>query len=139
MPSRTPSASLGFAAWLVLFAIVVACASGVTIYAETRHTRLVQAEAITHGHAAAGRKAIVAYGCGACHVIPGIWGANGTVGPDLTGVAKRATIAGALSNDPATMVGWIEHPQKLRPGTAMPEMGVSDTGARDMAAYLYSK
>jgi cytochrome c2 len=34
---------------------------------------------------------------------------------------------------------WIEHPRAVNPKTAMPELGVTRTEARDMAAYLYSQ
>jgi cytochrome c2 len=36
------------------------------------------------------------------------------------------------------MIRWIQHPQRLAPGSAMPDLGVSETDARDMAAYLYA-
>jgi cytochrome c1 len=65
-------------------------------------------------------------------------GANGKVGPDLTHVGARAEIAGTLANDPELMVRWLMHPQALKPGSGMPEQGVTERDARDMAAYLYT-
>ena len=100
---------------------------------------LSYSQKITGGKVANAPARFVAYGCGSCHVIPGIDGANGKVGPDLNGIAKRAAIAGSLPNDPKAMILWLQHPQILRPGSAMPEMGVTDPAARDMAAYLYSR
>lgn len=47
-------------------------------------------------------------------------------------------LAGRVTNTPADMIRWIQHPQKIEPGTAMPEMGVTDSDARDIAAYLYT-
>ena len=138
MRERPPS-SMMFLAALTILAIVTAVVAGISIYAETRSKAETQAETMTHGHVADGRQAIIAYGCGSCHLVPGIHGANGKVGPDLTGVAQRVTLAGSLSNDPETMVRWLEHPQHLRPGSGMPELGVSEANARNMAAYLYSK
>src|SRR5690606_20129849 len=85
-----------------------------------------------------GRAAIVAYGCGACHEIDGVRGANGRVGPPLNGVADRVYIAGYLPNQPDVMVQWIMVPQAFRQPTAMPNLGVSEQEARDMTAYLYS-
>jgi putative membrane protein len=85
-----------------------------------------------------GRAAVIAYGCGACHEIRGVAGANGRVGPPLTGVARRVYIAGYLKNEPETMVQWIMMPQAFRQPTAMPNMGVSERDARDITAYLYS-
>jgi cytochrome c1 len=78
------------------------------------------------------------YGCTSCHTIPGVAGANGVVGPPLARFARRSYIAGHLSNDATTLVRWIRHPHALDGRTAMPEMGVSDGDARDMAAYLYT-
>ena len=78
------------------------------------------------------------YGCGACHVIPGVAGATGMVGPPLTNWAKRVYIAGSLPNTPDNLVLWIRQPQAIEPGTAMPDLGVSEEDARDIAAYLYT-
>jgi cytochrome c1 len=81
---------------------------------------------------------IVAYGCAACHTVPGVSGANGNVGPPLTRFGGRTYIAGMLRNSPANLVRWIRDPQGVVPGNAMPNMGVSDAEARDIAAYLYT-
>jgi cytochrome c1 len=79
---------------------------------------------------------IAKYGCGQCHTIPGIRQADGVVVPPLTAIASRVYIAGVLRNSPDNMVAWIEHPQRLVPGNAMPEMGIDHEQARDIAAYL---
>jgi cytochrome c1 len=79
-----------------------------------------------------------AYGCGACHVIPGVTGAGGIVGPPLNNWSRRVYIAGNLPNTPENLVRWIRHPQAVEPGTAMPDLGVTEADARDIAAYLYS-
>jgi cytochrome c1 len=60
------------------------------------------------------------------------------VGPSLADVSKHSFIAGQLANNPDNLVLWIEHPQQVRPGGDMPEMGVTEQDARDIAAYLYS-
>lgn len=85
-----------------------------------------------------GRIRIGAYGCGSCHDIPGVPGANATVGPPLDAYAERAYIAGNLPNRPDQLVRWIMNPQAIEPGTAMPDLGVKEQDARDIAAYLYS-
>jgi cytochrome c len=85
-----------------------------------------------------GRTALDGFGCGTCHVIPGVKGAVGGVGPPLTRFADRAFIAGQLANDPQNLVLWIQDPQAVEPGTAMPDLDVGPQVARDMAAYLYS-
>ena len=43
-----------------------------------------------------------------------------------------------LRNDPAALVRWIRYPQSVVPGNAMPNMGIGDQEARDIAAYLYT-
>jgi cytochrome c2 len=84
-----------------------------------------------------GRELMTRYGCGACHVIPGV-GIQGQVGPPLNRMAARAYIAGRLPNTPQDMIQWIRFPRSVDPGTAMPDLGVNDRDARDMAAYLYT-
>lgn len=96
------------------------------------------AEALTGGHMDAGKRAIAARQCGACHEIPGVVRSRGQVGPSLKGVAGRKVLAGMLRNDPAAMVRWIRYPQSVVPGNAMPDMGIGDAEARDIAAYLYT-
>lgn len=81
---------------------------------------------------------IRSYGCGTCHTVAGVTGANGLVGPPLTGIAQRAYIAGVLPNAPENMVRWIENPKAVDSLTAMPVLGVSPADARDIAAYLYT-
>jgi cytochrome c2 len=77
-------------------------------------------------------------GCGSCHIIPGIAGARGLVGPPLDYMGKRIFIAGLLRNTPANMVTWLRDPQEIVPGNAMPDMGLSEEQARDITAYLYT-
>lgn len=85
-----------------------------------------------------GAQDIAAMGCGACHHIPGIAGANGLVGPPLDNVAERGMLAGEIPNTPDNMVQWIRDPQAVEPTTAMPNMHVDAQSARDIVAYLYS-
>jgi len=77
--------------------------------------------------------------CGACHEMSGIEGANGQVGPPLGTFAHRTMIAGVLPNTPGNLVYWLRHPQAVVPGNAMPDVGLSDAQARDIAAYLYAE
>jgi len=78
------------------------------------------------------------YGCTACHTIPGVTDADATVGPSLAGWAKRNSIAGHFPNTPENLIPWLQEPQKMAPGTIMPNMGVTEATARDMSAYLYT-
>jgi cytochrome c len=88
------------------------------------------------GDPARGKQAMRTYGCGSCHVIPGIPGAEGTVGAPLTDFARRGFIAGSLPNTPENLIAWLRNPQEIEPGTVMPNLNVTDADARDMAAYL---
>ena len=107
--------------------------------AQKRHETAVQAHRLTGGDPDRGEAAIAKYGCGACHQIPGIPGARGRVGPPLKGVASRKVLAGELNNTPPNMILWIQHPRLVEPKTDMPELGMSDQEARDIAAYLYTR
>jgi cytochrome c2 len=82
---------------------------------------------------------IQTYACGRCHVIDGIQDANGKVGPPLTDIVERSFIAGEVANTPDNMIRWIQNPQAIEPNTAMPNLGVSEHAARDIAAYLYTR
>lgn len=79
---------------------------------------------------------MIQYGCPTCHVIPGVSGAVGKVGPSLNDLAQRSYLAGTLENSPENLVHWIQHPQQIHPGTAMPEMGVTVSDAQAIAAFL---
>ena len=74
--------------------------------------------------------------CGSCHVIPGIAAADGMSGPPLGGFATRTVIAGVIANTPDGLAAWVRAPQAAVPGNAMPDMGLSERQARDVAAYL---
>jgi len=83
-----------------------------------------------------GERALYQYACNACHTIPGITGSFPNVGPPLDGIARRTLIAGKLDNTPDNMVRWLLHTKEVAPQSAMPQMGVSERDARDIAAYL---
>ena len=97
-----------------------------------------QTNNLVGGDAKRGMTSIHKYGCGSCHTIPGIRGAQSMVGPDLSGVAGRVYIAGVLTNSPDHLVDWIRNPQAIDDKTAMPNLSVSARDARDIAAYLYT-
>jgi cytochrome c2 len=79
------------------------------------------------------------YGCPTCHVIPHVPGAVGQVGPPLTAISQRSYLAGVLPNTPESLERWIMHPQHYEPGTAMPEMRVSQEDAHTIAEFLNSQ
>jgi len=76
-------------------------------------------------------------GCGACHAIRGT-AANGQIGPDLTHVGGRLTIAaGLLPNNVGTLAGWIANAQGLKPGNKMPSFNtLSGRELRTLAQFL---
>lgn len=96
------------------------------------------AREITNGDPDRGRAALTSYGCIACHSIPGVRGATALAAPPLIGMAQRGYIAGMLENTPNNLRRWIQHPRHVNPQTSMPEQGVTDQDASDMAAYLYT-
>lgn len=91
------------------------------------------------GDAERGRELIRSLGCVACHVIPGVPGRSGRIGPSLDGLVQRPYIAGSLPNRPDALVAWLVDPPRFVPTTAMPALGLTDHQARDIAAYLYSR
>ena len=95
-------------------------------------------DASSDGATARGEKLIKQFSCGTCHVIPGIEGAKGLVGPSLSQVSKRIYIAGVLRNTPDNMIRWLRHPQAIVPNNAMPDMDLSEQQARDIASYLHT-
>lgn len=93
---------------------------------------------VPQGDAEHGSRLLAEYGCGGCHVIPGVQGARGLVGPPLNRLGARVYIAGRLTNTPENLAAWIRHPQEIDPETAMPDLGVSEQNAWHMVAYLYT-
>jgi cytochrome c2 len=93
---------------------------------------------VVGGNPGEGHRLIQAYGCGTCHRIDGVRGANGRVGPHLQDYAQRHLLAGILPNTPGMLVAWLMDPPALDPRTGMPNLGISESEARHMAAYLYS-
>ncbi len=134
--SRTPllrpgrSRRLG---WLLAAAVAQAITLG-----SCKDREWSEAAMVTGGDPARGRGLIARYDCGSCHTIPGVSGAHALVGPPRTGIGRRAYVAGILPNTPDNLVRWIEHPPAMDPLTAMPELGVRPSDARDIAAYFYT-
>lgn len=102
------------------------------------HQRDGAARSVPGGNPEAGKLAIQAYGCGSCHTVPGVRGADGLAAPPLTRFARRSFIAGEASNTTDNLIRWIQAPEAIEPGTAMPNLGVTAGVARDIAAYLYT-
>ncbi|MEZ5786042.1 MAG: cytochrome C [Xanthobacteraceae bacterium] len=90
------------------------------------------------GNPDAGRRAVMAIDCGICHVIPGIAGARGIVGPSLEQFGSRPLIAGIAPNEPATLARWVRDAPSMAPDTAMPALPLDELQSRDVAAFLYT-
>ena len=116
---------------LMAAAVVAGCS-------DARGAEARAAAQLTGGDPARGRVLMRTYGCQTCHTIPGVTGANGSVGPPLAGVASRSYIGGVMVNAPENMVRWIQDPKGVDPLTAMPNVGVTPSDARHLAAYLYT-
>lgn len=84
-----------------------------------------------------GRELFSASGCAACHSVRGT-GADGLIGPDLTHVGGRLTLAAAaLPNSPGAMADWIAKPHRAKPGAQMPAFDMlPPEDLRALAAYL---
>lgn len=81
---------------------------------------------------------LIADRCGACHIVPGVAGANGRVGPSLAGIGRQQIIAGHFPNSRPALTAWISRPQSLLPGDAMPDTGLTPEQAAAVADYLYT-
>jgi cytochrome c2 len=137
MPDRLP-ASLVFTFGLLAAGAVAAGVSLGVQHWQTRSHAEADARALTGGDPVRGKAAFRQRGCGACHSIQAVDGADGQVGPPLDKIAVRAFLAGGQPNDPEHMIAWIQHPQAVEPGVGMPELGLTTPEARDLAAYLYT-
>jgi cytochrome c oxidase subunit II len=75
-------------------------------------------------------------GCASCHVVRGT-AAGGELGPDLTHVASRTTLAAVTrTNTRDDLAEWIADPQSVKPGALMPPAPVSDADLDDLVAYV---
>lgn len=87
--------------------------------------------------AAAGEELFTAKGCAGCHTIRGKQGAVGQTGPDLTHLASRDTIAaGILDNSTEDLKTWLSNPPGVKPGSIMPNLGLSAGDIEQLVAYL---
>jgi cytochrome c len=120
----------------------IAAGAAAGVIAETVNERLQlreHAAAATGGDPSRGQAMFIQYGCGSCHGVKHVRKASGAVGPSLDGLAVRAVIAGKLANSPSNLQTWIRDPQKISPGTAMPDLNVGERDARDISAFLYTR
>ena len=83
-----------------------------------------------------GQQVFVNGPCASCHTIRGT-SAGGYVGPDLTHLASRTTLAGVtIPNTPDYLARWIVDSQHFKPGNQMPDLRLSRSQLRALVAYL---
>jgi cytochrome c oxidase subunit II len=83
-----------------------------------------------------GSELFVEVGCASCHVVRGT-SADGELGPDLTHVAGRTTLAAVTrTNTRVDLAQWIADPQSVKPGALMPPAPVSESELDDLVAYV---
>ena len=89
--------------------------------------------------AQSGQQLFLEVGCGACHSVRGT-PAAGVIGPDLTHLASRSTLAaGTLPMTEEALARWISDPQAVKPGVRMPGFGMlGPQRIAELAAYLAS-
>lgn len=97
---------------------------------------LTRSQQVGSGEPEIGRQLLIDYGCVGCHTVPGIDSTASYVGPPLDHWGLRSYIAGSLTNNEENLVRWIVEPQEIEPGTAMPNLDVSEQDATNIAAYL---
>lgn len=131
----------GRGAWLVALgglAVLGSAGAGGWAVMQRRQDEAL-ARAITGGEPDRAPALMIRYGCGGCHAIPGVPGADGRVAAPLGGLRERVYVGGVARNTADNLVAWIVDPRAMSPRTAMPATGITPTEARDVAAYLYAR
>ena len=83
-----------------------------------------------------GERVFLTQACADCHTLRGT-PAHGTIGPDLTHLAGRRTLAAlAIPNDPVSLASWIRDPQHVKPGNRMPGLDLTRADVDALVAYL---
>lgn len=87
---------------------------------------------------ARGEQIFLGSACVYCHTVRGT-NASGELGPDLTHLASRRTLAaGTLENNLGNLSGWIIDPQSIKPGNQMPATNLRSEELQELLAYLMS-
>ncbi|MDB5629452.1 MAG: putative cytochrome c class protein [Tardiphaga sp.] len=128
-----------YRAILIAAAVVLAGAGTAAVVVSRQQQQSDVALALTGGDASRAPPLLRRYGCAGCHTIPGIPGADGQVGAPLRDMRSRVYVGGVLPNNADNLIKWIDSPTTFNPKSAMPRTGVSESEARDIAAYLYAQ
>jgi len=133
-----PEFTVGRSVMIVAILLTVAIGCGIAYRVKSNQLEIEhRVTAVTGGNPQHGRQLVRATGCTGCHEIPHVSGANGTVGPPLNSLARRVYIGVAL-NTPENLIRWLRDPRSIDPMAAMPNVGLSEQDARDVAAFLYT-
>jgi len=82
-----------------------------------------------------GEALFTAKGCAGCHTIQGV--SQGTVGPNLTHLESRSVFAGAMFDlNAGNLTRWLHDPPAVKPGSKMPNLGLSPDEIAKLVAYL---
>jgi mono/diheme cytochrome c family protein len=123
---------------LLALPVLAAVVIGAAQYGQSQYEKASVARIITGGDPARAPWLLTKYGCGGCHTIGGVPGADGRVGPPLQELFERLYIGGTAENKVENLIAWITDATRFSPHTAMPPTGVTVAEARDIAAYLYT-
>jgi cytochrome c oxidase subunit II len=84
-----------------------------------------------------GEKLFASKGCVACHSLQAVNAPKGMVGPNLANIGARSYLAaGTLKNTDENMARWIREPQSIKKGVLMPNLGLSESEAQALVAFL---
>jgi cytochrome c oxidase assembly factor CtaG/cytochrome c551/c552 len=119
---------------LLLLATAMAFALG----CDNRQEKQAATAMTRGGNPDQGKSLISYYGCGSCHTVPGVHGADANVGPPLDHIATRTYVGGVIKNNPDNLMRWIRDAPGVDPLTGMPNLHVTPTDSRDIASYLYT-
>jgi cytochrome c len=92
---------------------------------------------VSGGRVLVGHGLIARYGCGSCLSIPGVPGANTNGGASAGSFLRAKLHCRTAAEYGGNLLTWIQDPQQIEPGTAMPKLEATQDKARDIAAYLY--
>ena len=138
---RRPLARAGAIAALAAFALAPGPRTGGAppLAAQPRPSSSAPAVEPRTDQARLGREVFERAACVLCHTVRGT-SARGSVGPELTHLASRTSIAGgALRNTTANLEAWAVHAQSLKPGVRMPDLPqFTGVELRALTVYLQS-
>lgn len=98
--------------------------------------QLMEPASPREGLSQGGEKLFRSFSCMDCHSRAGIE-SSAQIGPDLSHVAARATLAGgALVNSPENLKLWLRNPQAVKPGCKMPDFKLNEEQIAQLAAFL---